>query len=277
MPRIKLTKSAIDALATPASDVVYWDASCPGFGLKITPKGRKVFIVLYRTGGAGSKLCKYTIGPYGRVTLHQARVAAQKVFTAKLEGRDPAAEKREARRRIVADRVEDLLDAFISQRLSQNRSGGEIARVLRREFGRPWVGRSLHEISKRDVVEVISAIEQRGAPVAANKALKSIKTFLRWCVGRAVLDQSPAEGVPMHPREVAQDSVLDDKELAQVILAAKKMGDPYGGIIELLALTGQRREEVARLTWQELDLVQPNLDNSQNKEQERQSPRRAPL
>ncbi len=54
MPRIKLTKSAIDALATPASDVVYWDASCPGFGLKITPMGRKVFIVLYRTGGVGS-------------------------------------------------------------------------------------------------------------------------------------------------------------------------------------------------------------------------------
>ena len=54
----------------------------PGFGVKITPKGRKVFIVLYRTGGAGSYLRKYTIGPYGRVTLHQARVAVQKVFAA---------------------------------------------------------------------------------------------------------------------------------------------------------------------------------------------------
>ena len=92
MPRIRLTKSAIDALPTPKSDVVYWDAGCPGFGVKVTPKGRKVFIVLYRTGGAGSKLRKYTIGPYGRVTLHQATVAAQRVFAAKLEGRDPAAE-----------------------------------------------------------------------------------------------------------------------------------------------------------------------------------------
>jgi hypothetical protein len=69
MPRIRLTKSAIDALPTRASDVVYWDAGRPGFG--VTPKGRKVFIVLYRTGGGGSKLRKYTIGPYGRVTLHQ--------------------------------------------------------------------------------------------------------------------------------------------------------------------------------------------------------------
>jgi integrase len=214
-----------------------------------------VFIVLYRTAGAGSKLRKYTIGPYGRVTLHQARVAAQKVFAAKLEGRDPAAEKRAARRRIVADRVEDLLETFIAQRLSQNRSGGEIARLLRREIGKTWAGRSIHEISKRDVVEVVTAIEQRGAPVAANKALKSIKTFLRWCVGRAVLDQSPAEGVPLPSKEVARDRVLDDNELAHIILAARKIGWPYGGIVELLALTGQRREEVARVQRDELDLA----------------------
>ena len=224
--------------------------------MKVTPKGRKVFLVLYRTGGAGSMLRKYTIGPYGRVTLHQARVAAQKVFAAKLEGRDLAAERREARRRVVADQVEDLLETFIAQHVSQNRSAGEISRLLRREVGRPWAGRSIHEITKRDVVEVISAIEQRGAPSAANKTLKSIKTFLRWCVGRAVLDQSPAEGVPLPAKEVARDRVLTDQELAQVILAARKMGGPYGGIVEFLALTGQRREEVARLTWEELDLAQ---------------------
>jgi integrase len=256
MPRIRLTKSAIDALPTSKSDIVYWDAGCPGFGVKVTPKGRKVFIVLYRTSGAGSRLRKYTIGPYGRLTLHQARVAAQRVFAAKLDGRDPAAEKREAKRRVVADRVEDLLETFIAQRLSQNRSAGEISRLLRREMGKTWTGRSIHEISKRDVVEVVSAIEQRGAPVAANKTLKSIKTFFRWCVGRAVLDQSPAEGVPFPRKEVTRDRVLSDEELAQVLRAARKIGGPYGGIVELLALTGQRRQEVACLRWEELDLVQ---------------------
>src|SRR6185437_5005866 len=172
--------------------------------------------------------------PYGRVTLHQARVAAQKVFAAKLEGRDPAAEKREAKRRVVADRVEDLLETFITQRLSQNRSGGEIARLLRREMGKAWAGRSIHEISKRDVVELVSDIEQRGAPVAANKTLKSIKTFLRWCMGRAILDQSPAEGVPSPAKEIARDRVLSDHELARVILAARQIDPRYGGIVELL-------------------------------------------
>src|SRR4029077_6294641 len=105
-------------------------------------------------------------------------------------------------------------------------------------------------------VDLVSAIEQRGSPGTANKTLKSVKTFLRWCVGRAVLDRSPAEGAPLPAKEVARDRVLDDRELAQVILAAQKIGKPYGGIVELLALTGQRREEVALLVWDELDLAQ---------------------
>ncbi len=44
MPRVKLTKSAIDAFPTATKDVVYWDSGYPGFGVKVTPKGRKVFI-----------------------------------------------------------------------------------------------------------------------------------------------------------------------------------------------------------------------------------------
>ena len=147
------------------------------------------------------------------------------------------------------------MESFIAQRVSQNRSAAETSRLLRREVGKPWAGRSIHEIGKRDVVAIISAIEQRGAPATANKTLKSIKTFLGWCVGRAILDQSPAEGVPLPTKEVARDRVLDDRELAQIILAAREIGGPYGGIVELLALTGQRREEVAQLTWEELDLV----------------------
>src|SRR5262245_47570431 len=231
MPRVRLTKSAIDALPTPKSDVVYWDAGCPGFGVKVTPKGRKVFLVLYRTAGAGSRLRKFTIGPYGGVTLHQARVAAQKIFTAKLEGRDPAAEKRDSKRRMTADRVGDLLESFIAQHVSQRRSAPEISRLLRREVGAAWGNRSIHDISKRNVVELVTAIVQRGAPVAANKTLKVVKTFLRWCVGQGILDKSPAEDIPLPTKEVARDRVLSDQELARVILAARTIGGPYGGIV----------------------------------------------
>src|SRR3954470_811243 len=123
MPRARLTKSVIDAFPTPSSEVVYWDETLPGFGVKVTPAGRKVFVVLYRLAGAGSRLRKFTIGPYGRITLPLARGQAQKIFAGRLDGRDPAAEKREAKRRLVVDLIDDLIEAFIQQRLSALRSG----------------------------------------------------------------------------------------------------------------------------------------------------------
>src|SRR5207237_10083172 len=87
------------------------------------------------------------------------------------------------------------------------------------------------------------------------ETLKVTKLFLRWCVGRAVLEQSPADGVPLPTKEVARDRVLNDQELVRVVLAARRIGGPYGDIVELLALTGQRREEVAGMRWEELDLA----------------------
>jgi integrase len=254
MPRARLTKSAIDALPTPSSELVYWDETLPGFGVKVTPAGRKVFIVLYRTAGAGSRLRKYTIGPYGRVTLHVARNEAQRVLVARTEGRDPATEKREARRRLVTDRVDDLVDAFIKQHVSKRRSAGEISRILKREIVGRWGSRSVHDVTRRDVIELVSEIVDRGAPVAANKTLQMAKTFFTWCVGKAIIDRSPCEGVKQPTREVPRDRVLRDDELGRVIKAAREIGGPYGGIVELLALTAQRREEVAQMTWDELDL-----------------------
>src|SRR6202050_4487418 len=114
-----MTKSAIDGLGVSAKDTMYWDQGLPGFGCKVTPSGRKVFLVMYRLGGAGSRLRKYTIGPYGRVTLPMARAQAQKIFAARLDGRDPAEEKTLARRRLVVDQVEDLVETFIRERLSK--------------------------------------------------------------------------------------------------------------------------------------------------------------
>jgi hypothetical protein len=87
--------------------------------------------------------------------------------------------------------------------------------------------------------------------MAANTLLKVIKTFLNWCVGRAVIDASPAEGVPLPGKEVARDRVLTNNELALVIRAARQIGGAYGGIVEMLALTGQRREEAAQMVWDE--------------------------
>ncbi len=192
MPRTRLIKSTIDALPTTDKEIVYWDKTLPGFGLKVTPKGRKVFIVLYRAGGSGSRLRKYTIGPYGRVTLHNARLEAQKVLAARLEGRDPATEKREARRRITVDTVAEIVALYVKQHLSTRRSGRELTRLLQRELVERWGSRSVHEISKRDVIDLITAVVDRGAPVAANKSAQGDKSIVQ-------LVMSGAQSSSVHP------------------------------------------------------------------------------
>jgi integrase len=247
-----LTKSAIDNLPVGSRDAVHWDADLPGFGVKVTPKGRKIFIVMYRLAGAGSRLRKYTIGPYGRVTLPMARAQAQKIFAARLDGRDPAEEKKQSRRRLVVDRVDDLVETYIRERVAQTETWRTISNLLRRDVTAHWGNKSIHEIKKRDVSDLIGLIAQRNDH-AGHRLLKTLKTFFRWCVGRAIIDFSPADGITSNYRQISRDRVLTDDELAAIIIAARKMESPYGGIIELLALTGQRRNEVSSLKWDELD------------------------
>jgi integrase len=248
-----MTKSAIDGLQVAEKDTVYWDQALPGFGVKVTPRGRKAFIVMYRVGGAGSRLRKYTIGPYGRITLAMARAQAQKIFAARLDGRDPAEEKKQARRRLVVDQVEDLIETFIRERLSKIRSAPTVSNRLRRDVIPYWGAKSVHEIKKRDVIDLVSKISERNNH-AGYRLLKILKTFFRWCVGRAVIEASPAEGLSTDYREVSRDRVLTDDELAAIIVAARKMPMPYGGIVEFLALTGQRRDEVVQASPSEIDL-----------------------
>jgi integrase len=171
-----------------------------------------------------------------------------------LEGRDPATEKLEARRRLTADKVVEVIGLYGKLHLSQRRSGREVMRILQRNLVDHIGSRSVHSISKRDVIDLVNAVVDRGSPVAANKSLKVVKSFFNWCVGRAIVERSPCEGVRVPTVERARDRVLTDWELGAIIRAARQLGGPCGAIVEVLALTGQRRDEVARMIWDEVDL-----------------------
>src|SRR5829696_1335494 len=134
MPVCKLTKRAIDALPCPADrDTIWWDEDLKGFGLKITPAARRTFLVQYRPAGDRRNPRKYTIGEYGSVNPHLARVEAQRVLAERAAGRDPQAEKQASKRRVASDSVEHLVEEFIVRHVSQNRTAKETTRILRRE------------------------------------------------------------------------------------------------------------------------------------------------
>jgi hypothetical protein len=74
------------------------------------------------------------------------------------------AEKQHARRRLLADGVQDLIELFISEHVAKTRSAYEISRLLRREVIPYWGKRSVHEIGKREIIELVHEVAARGAP-----------------------------------------------------------------------------------------------------------------
>jgi len=255
MPVCKLSKRAIDALPCPADrDTIWWDDDLKGLGLKITPAGRRTFLVQYRPAGDRRNPRKYTIGEYGSVTPYQARVEAQRVLAERAAGRDPQAEKREAKRRVQSDQVANLVAEFISRHVSQNRTARETIRILHREVLPLWGTWTVHEVRKRDVIALLDKVRERGAPVMANRVLATVRKFFNWCIGRGVLERSPCANIGLPTREQSRHRILADEELGPVVMGGRRIGFPFGLIVEFLALTGQRRDEVSRMAWHHVDL-----------------------
>ena len=112
----------------------------------------------------------------------------------------------------------------------------------------------VHEITRRDVLDVLDRVVDGGAPIAANRALAAVRKLFNWCVARDIIAASPCAGVKPPTAERSRDRVLSDDELRLVWRAADKIAWPFGLLVKLLALTGQRRDEVAKMRWDELDL-----------------------
>ena len=250
----KLTKSHIDDLEPQAADKIYWDADIKGFGLKVTPKGRKVFLVQHRPKGHTGAAKKYVIGKYGEWTLQSARDRAREVMMESSKGIDTGTTERAMRHKQSTDRVSDLVEQFLEKHASQNKSAAEVGRMLRREVVPKIGNRSVHNITKHDVNLIIEEIAKRGSPIMANRVLANVRKFFNWCVARAVIDVSPAQGIPAITRERSRDRVLTKDETRSVLMAARQIGFPFGTIVELLFLTAQRLNEVAEMRWSELDL-----------------------
>jgi integrase len=254
MPTLKLTKRAIDALPSSATkDQIWWDEDLKGFGLKLTPTGRKVFLVQYRPAGDRRNPRKYTIGEYGSVTPHKARIEAQRVLADRAAGGDPQADKQTSKQRIRSEQVAELAAEFIARHASQNRTGAETTRIFNREVLPSWGSWTVGEVRKRDVIALLDRIRERGSPIMANRVLAAVRKFFHWCIGRGILEASPCSGITAPAREQARHRVLSDEELAHVTKAARQIGFPFGSIVEVLALTGQRRDEVGRMGWEHLD------------------------
>ena len=125
-----------------------------------------------------------------------------------------------------------------------------------------WRGRRVDEITKRDVHDLLDSIADRGAPVMARRVQAYVNRFFAWCVERDILKADPTAGMERVGNGTSRDRVLSDEELARVWPAADGV---YGSVVRMLALTGARREEIARLRWSEIADNTITLEGSRTK------------
>ena len=151
--------------------------------------------------------------------------------------------------------MESHVEVFLTRHVrpsAKARTASETERRLRKYVLPRWAERPVQEITRRDVIELLDGIVDAGAPITANRTLTTLKTFFGWLVDRSVLEASPCARVKAPAPETARDRVLSDEEIRPVWSAAHGLGAPYGGFVQLLLLTAQRRDEVAGLRRSEL-------------------------
>jgi integrase len=132
--------------------------------------------------------------------------------------------------------------------LRSHTRGWKESRRLLAQFATAWEGRPLADIGKLD------GIVARGAPIAANRAFAQLRKMCAWAVSRGIIERSPCEGISPPSAEKSRDRVLSLDELRLVWRGADSLGFPFGPIVKLLILSGQRRSEVGGMEWSELDL-----------------------
>lgn len=254
---IKLTKRIVEAAEPAETDQYLWDADVKGFGLKITPTGRKTFLLQYRIAGRSSTTERYTIGLHGSPwTVEKARNEALQLLARVKAGHSPAAERRQERKREPdAPRLVRAIAVQFLERHAKpkNRDWAKTQYILDREVLPAWGDREIAEVTRADVIALLDKIVDRGAPIHANRTLAVVRGLFNWAISRGLIERSPAAGVKAPGDEVARDRVLSEDELRAVWQAASETPYPFGPFLQLLILTAQRRDEVAGLRRSEID------------------------
>jgi len=218
------------------------------------------------------------------LTLVDARALATDVIRKIRHGVDPVLERRAEKHAVAAtitsNKVEDVFAQFLAKHVRKRRRGTPVRESTRRKTGRLlglepetddlsswilrkpksgvlafWSGRAIGTITKRDVLHLVDSMVARGAPVGANRTLSALKTAFTWAVKRDIIQASPCDHIDAPSPETPQDRELSGQELVAIWRAADRIGYPYGRMIQVLMLTGQRLDEVLAAVWSEFDFT----------------------
>ena len=267
---MKLTERKIEKLATEhdRKDRLVFDDAQRGLAVRVTASSGRTYLCQYTLHGHKWRV---PLGACSAVALSKAREAAAAVMGDVAKGKNPAAERKEAaaaervRRRRNRLTLRVLIDDWHRLHLTGKRASyaAEAVRALHHAFA-SHLDDAAEDLDRTAVVRALDALTRRrkrkegdGADKAKGAAMTGRtaaygRAAFAWAVKRDAVRENPFAGLPIAKSIARRERVLSDQELVEVWRAAGDAAAPYSTIVALLLLTGQRRGEVAGMTWGEL-------------------------
>lgn len=250
MPVVHLTDRFIRHVSTEKSVEDFREEGFPGFGLRVTERGRKTFFIVYPIGGRRRRL---GLGRYPIVSLKRARQKARDALVQVDKGSDPQGVRiAERNGATFGELVEQFMDLYAEQRHSAAWLKYE-REVLDRDV-LPVLGtRRVADIRKADVVLLLDAIAKR-SPVTANRTRAILSRISTWALSRDLVEVNPIAGVPKPGgNELPREKVLTEDEVKNIWLACEEESSRVTASLQLVLLTAQRGGEVRSMRWEDLD------------------------
>jgi integrase len=247
--RTKITKAAVDALRPGA---ILADTEIKGFVCRKLPSGTAAFGYRYRFAGRQRWL---PIGLFGSVTADAARTLAKAAAGERARDKDPAG-KRAENRAASGTTVNAAIDAFLHRQRSRGlRSVAVVERMFSRQVRGAIGRRSIYELTRREVMDLLDEIEATAGPVAAQKVLTNLRAaFDHWST-RDERFRSPlaVRGLNrIKASERARSRVLSDEEICDLWRVLEAGDATLARYTKALLLSGRRRAELAGMKWEEI-------------------------
>jgi integrase len=259
MAKTALTDVGLRNLALPPrGQISYWDEKLPSFGCRVSQGGTKTFVL-------NRKNSLITIGRFPTISLSQARTEAKRLL----------AEFTLGKIRPQSITYSEAVKLFLEEKTKARR--GSTVSAYKGLLNSITLTGQLIEITHEEVQRKLAKFKTEGA---YNHHLVALTVFFNWCRKRRYITDNPTLGLSTH-RRPARARILSDDELKLIWRACEERGeglqkDPpsqvglpkdvaapaqlpasFCKIVQLLILTGQRRNEIASLqiSWITDDII----------------------
>jgi integrase len=228
-----------------AERTVFWDEKQPGFGLMVTERGHRSWVVQYRAHRRSRRMTIDFV-----LSLDEARKQARAILGGVARGGDPIAERRRA---ADAERhaLRAVVDDYFSREGKKLRSAGKRRGALDQHVLPKLGAWSIYAIKRSDLQKLLDEVEDRTSAARADQVLAFVRKIFNWFAARSDDFRSPIVRGMARSAPKSRERILTDDEIRKLWKATEKVRFPLGQYVRFLLLTACRRTEAARATWDE--------------------------